>query len=158
MKKYITLYLIAIFVLLALFILEFFIFLELRREYGFISERNRLLVEVKNLKINLDTYLNNRNMEQATDNIISADSSLSLDKVFNDNGITILKSNKITGLHSSFDILVVVDSDTFDNPRYLILARDFMNHIFIVSLSDSLSAEEGTVLYEKLKSIITVTF
>ena len=159
-KKYTILYLAVTCILLLFFTLEIYIYLDLQKEYNLITQRKRSFGEVKNLQLSISKYLNQKNIDQAIADIISSNPLLTLVKVFNKNGIIILQSKKINEIHSSFDILVVIDSNIAENSKYIIIVRDFIDDTFLISTGDSLApaALTDTVFYKELENITKVIF
>lgn len=119
-----------------IFLFEVVLFLKLEKEYSFISGRNRLLSEVKILTIHLSQYLNGKEVDKSVDDIMSYDSSLELKKVFDAGKLIILKSKRFDGYHFSFDLLIGLDFNSPDSPRYLIAAHDYTNGAFMIFQED----------------------
>lgn len=156
-KKSIVLWL-TIGVLIIVFIFEISIFLQLEKEYTFISDRNRLLSQIKVLNICLPQYLNSRDISKSINDIISYDSSLEFKKVFDDRKLIILKSKKFDGLHSSFDLYIVLDFSLIDSHYYLIVAHDYSNDALIIFQNEpsSLKTLIDGISHENLKNIVDV--
>jgi len=133
-----------------IFLFEIYLFLELEKEYSFISGRNRLSSEVKPLTICLSQYLNGKEIDKSVDDIISCDSSLELKKVFDDGKLIILKSRRIDGYHFSFDLLIGLDFNSPDSPRYLIAAHDYTNGAFMIFQEDLPASN----MFETIKNMI----